>query len=138
MSQLHENGLGQIVCPAYEVFAMLLSVALTCCIAHPLTASSQPQRCHCKQGNMQHCIATHRSRILQWAFTCCRPLKAAGPSREQPRCLGAGLAVALHLLQQANPSTLPALPDLDGLPTPTSRKPGRILLIITGPATKVK
>lgn len=103
----------------------------------PLTASSQLRRCHCKQRNMQHCIAFRYSSTLQRVSTCCRPLKAAGPSREQPRCLGAGLAVALHLLQQANPSALAMLPDLDGLPTPTSSKPGRILLITTGPATKV-
>ena len=111
----------------------------------PLTASSQPRPCHCKQRNMQHCIAFHYSNTLQQLYsstlqrvsTCYRPLKAAGPSREQPRCLGAGLAVALHLLQQANPSALAMLPDLDGLPTPTSSKPGRILLITTGPATKV-
>ena len=69
---------------------------------------------------------------------CGRPLKAAGPSREQPRCLGAALAVALHLLQRSNPAASPAVPDLDGLPTASSSRPGRLLLLTTGPATKVQ
>lgn len=72
-------------------------------------------------------------------LTCAadRSLNAAGPSRQQPRCLGAALAVALHLLDQSNSPPHAAVDDADSLPTPASYTPSRVLLITSGPVTKV-
>lgn len=67
-----------------------------------------------------------------------RACKTAGPSREQPRCLGPALAAALHLLAVANQRTPPSESfGSDALPLPQACTPSRVLLITTGPATKV-
>ncbi len=75
---------------------------------------------------------------LDSALNCCRATSTTGPSREQPRCLGAALAVALHLL--AAPGQHAAAPESfgsDALPVPQACRPSRVLLVTTGPATKV-
>ena len=68
----------------------------------------------------------------------CRPLGTAGPSREQPRCTGSALAVALHLLAATNqPASAANSFGSDVLPVPQACRPSRVLLVTTGPATKV-
>ena len=77
--------------------------------------------------------------MLHSALNCCRATGTTGPSREQPRCLGGALAVALHLL--AAPSQHASVPDSfgsDALPVPQACRPSRVLLVTTGPATKVE
>lgn len=66
-----------------------------------------------------------------------RSIKAVWPSREQPRCLGSALAVALQLLAEANPANGASALDLEGLPIPATYRPSRVLLVTTGPATQV-
>jgi len=76
--------------------------------------------------------------MLHSALNCCRATSTTGPSREQPRCLGAALAVALHLL--AAPGQHASAPESfgsDALPVPQACRPSRVLLVTTGPATKV-
>ena len=76
--------------------------------------------------------------MLDSALNCCRATSTTGPSREQPRCLGAALAVALHLL--AAPGQHASAPESfgsDALPVPQACRPSRVLLVTTGPATKV-
>ncbi len=76
--------------------------------------------------------------MLHSPLNCCRATSTTGPSREQPRCLGAALAVALHLLaapiQHASASESLGS---DALPVPQACRPSRVLLVTTGPATKV-
>ena len=67
-----------------------------------------------------------------------RPLGARGAGREQPRCLGSALAVALSLLTAGTQAAAGADSyGSDFLPVPQACRPARILLITTGPATKV-
>ena len=76
--------------------------------------------------------------MLHSVLNCCRATSTTGPSREQPRCLGAALAVALHLL--AAPGQHASAPESfgsDALPVPQGCRPSRVLLVTTGPATKV-
>ncbi len=76
--------------------------------------------------------------MLHSAFNCCRATSATGPSREQPRCLGAALAVALHLLAATGQhASVPDSFGSDDLPVPQACRPSRVLLVTTGPATKV-
>ena len=72
----------------------------------------------------------------------CRPLKAAGPARERPRCLGAAIHTALHLLRELESDqdcTPDALPGQQGMSRTGARAAasGRVLVITTGPTTRV-
>ncbi len=76
--------------------------------------------------------------MLHLTFNCFRATSTKGPSREQPRCLGAALAVALHLLAAPNQhASAPESFGSDALPVPQACRPSRVLLVTTGPATKV-
>ncbi len=76
--------------------------------------------------------------MLHSKLDCCRATSITGPSREQPRCLGAALAVALHLLAAPNQcASAPESFGSDALPVPQACRPSRVLLVTTGPATKV-
>ena len=76
--------------------------------------------------------------MLHSVLNCCRATSTTGPSREQPRCLGAALAVALHLLAAPGQhASAPKTFGSDALPVPQACRPSRVLLVTTGPATKV-
>lgn len=84
-------------------------------------------------ASLQSCQGAADKIIDSW-----RSLEPTRASREQPRCLGSALAVALHLLaagtrgggEQAEPY------GSDSLPVPQACRPSRVLLVTTGPATK--
>ena len=69
---------------------------------------------------------------------CARSVGTATAAREQPRCLGTALAVALQLLaagMQGGGGVDPY--GSDPQPFTPACRPSRVLLITTGPATKV-
>ncbi|KAL0045444.1 hypothetical protein WJX82_006816 [Trebouxia sp. C0006] len=81
---------------------------------------------------LQSCQEAAEQAISSWRAT-----STTGPSREQPRCLGAALAVALHLLAAPGQhASAPKTFGSDALPVPQACRPSRVLLVTTGPATK--
>ncbi|KAA6429955.1 MAG: hypothetical protein FRX49_00387 [Trebouxia sp. A1-2] len=81
---------------------------------------------------LQSCQDAAEQVVSSWRAT-----STTGPSREQPRCLGAALAVALHLLAMSTqPASAPEPFGSDALPVPQACRPSRVLLVTTGPATK--
>ena len=72
----------------------------------------------------------------------CRPMKFEGPARERPRCLGAAIHTALHLVTKLGPDFHQGV---NGMPSQQdmSRKrqaliAGRVLVVTTGPTTKAE
>ena len=76
--------------------------------------------------------------VLADGRLCGRSVNTTKATREEPRCLGAALAVALQLLAAGNQGGGRADSyGSDPLPVPQVCRPSRVLLITTGPATKV-
>ena len=76
--------------------------------------------------------------VLPDGRLCDRSVNTTKATREEPRCLGTALAVALQLLAAGNQEGGRADSyGSDPLPVPQVCRPSRVLLITTGPATKV-
>ena len=83
---------------------------------------------------------------LQWSIEeRCerRAMDFKGPARERPRCLGAAISTALHLMAHLGdeeghtPSSEPHPSQQDMSRASRAATSGRILAITTGPTTKV-
>ena len=76
--------------------------------------------------------------VLADGSLCNRAVGTAKAAREQPRCLGTALAVAVQLVSAGNQGGGGADSyGSDFPPVPQACRPSRVLLITTGPATKV-
>ncbi|KAL3133773.1 hypothetical protein ABBQ32_008255 [Trebouxia sp. C0010 RCD-2024] len=84
-------------------------------------------------ASLHSCQGAAENIIDSW-----RSLGTTRASREQPRCLGSALAVALQLLAASTQGGAGKADSYgsDSLPVPQACRPSRVLLVTTGPATK--
>ena len=120
--------LQHVECMACRFRAMHLPSAV-----HVHVLSSQSYACVITKDPAVKVLA-----VLADGRMCARSVGTTKATREQPRCLGTALAVALQLLAAGNQGGGRADSyGSDSLPLPQTCRPSRVLLITTGPATKV-